>query len=454
MRIGPLEIRMAAAPRKPSGAPSYNELGQTGTQISGGFVTAQDYNSDLQSPGSYDIFDKMRKGDGQIKAALTVIKLPLINAEWKIEPASDSPLDKMIASVIEEDLFGGMNVSWSSWFRQMLLHLDYGVMPFEKVWRLGEDGLIRLRKLAPRLPKTIQQWQVDDNGGLLGIRQAAAPTFTPVDIPVDKLLVFVNDLEGSDYRGTSILRSAYKHWFIKDKLYIVQGIAIEKRAMGVDVGTLTGDAIDSAHQDALERALMTLTAHQRQFFVEVEGQTKYRLETGSGGRLLDPQEAIEHHDLRIVRSMIAEFVAMGAGSTGSLAMHRDKTSYLLLALGGIADTICDTVNRHLIQQWVDYNWMGAAYPKLRYSRLEQRDIAVFADAVQKLTQSGALTPDAGLEEEARDMLSLPDIEAMIPEGMPEDIAGMPTESLIAAKRALNAVLRRRKGTENALSGAE
>src|SRR3990172_6604338 len=160
-----------AATTRPARPPSYEELGQTGTATSAGFVTAQDYNADLSAPACYDTFDKMRKGDGQVKAALTVIKLPLINAEWKIERASDSPLDRVIAEVIEEDLFGGMNVSWSSWFRQMLLHLDYGVMPFEKVWRLGDDGLIRLRKLGPRLPRTVQQWLVDEKGGLAGVRQ-------------------------------------------------------------------------------------------------------------------------------------------------------------------------------------------------------------------------------------------------------------------------------------------
>jgi len=222
----------------------------------------------------------------------------------------------------------------------------------------------------------------------------------------------VNDLEGSNFRGVSILRSAYKHHFIKDGLYRVAAIAIEKRAMGVDVGTLKGEARTEDKKAALERALMSLHAHEKQFMVEVDEQYSYRLETGTGGRLLDPLPMIEHHDLRIVRSMIAEFVAMGAGSTGSLAMHRDKTSYLLLALGGIANYICETVSKHLIRQWVDYNWPGVtAYPRLRYARLEQRDVAVFAEAVQKLMSSGALTADPTLEEEARSLLSLPELEA-------------------------------------------
>lgn len=365
----------------------------------------------------------------------------------------------MIAEVIREDLFENMNVSFTTWLRQCLLHLDYGGMVFEKVWRLGEDGLIRLRKLAPRLPASITEWQTDAAGGLSAVRQQAAPEFKLVDIPVDKLLVFTNDLEGSDYRGTSVLRAAYKHWKYIDGLERIAAIAIEKRALGMDVGTLSGDGITEPQKLALERALMGVHAHEKGYFVEVEGQTKYRLETGTGGRLLDPLPLIEYHALQAVRSVLVEFVAMGAGSTGSLAMHRDKTSWILLCLGGIADYIADTVSRHLLPQWVAYNWLGAKAPRLQYSRLEQRDVAVFADAVEKLTASGALTPDETLEEESRALLSLPErvgpmIEDVPHEGLEEmPMAEVPTRDLIQAKRVLNAVLRRRREATNAASDA-
>jgi hypothetical protein len=100
-------------------------------------------------------------------------------------------------------------------------------------------------------------------------------------------------------------------------------------------------------------------------------------------------------------------------------MSRDKTSYLLMALGGIANYICETVCKHLLRQWVNYNWPGVtAYPRLRCSRLEQRDVAVFADAVEKLTKSGALTADPTLEEESRSLLSLPKLEAPMDGEMP------------------------------------
>lgn len=454
MKIGPFEVSRAS--RKET-KPSTREIGATGTEVFSGLLSQTDYNAALQPPASYDIYDRMRN-DGQVRAALTVIKLPILNADWKIEPASEDPEDIAIAAFIENDLMRGMSISWTDYLRQVLLMLEYGSMAFEKCWEI-RDGLVHLRKLAPRLPRSITQWKTDSAGGLAGIEQSSAPSFTPVPIPVEKLLVFVNDLEGSNFRGVSVLRSAYKHHYYKDNLYRVQAIAIEKRAMGVDVGTLKGDAITEPHKQAMERTLMSLHAHEKQFMVEVDGQTSYRLETGSGGAggsFLSPQEAIEHHDLRIVRSMIAEFVAMGAGSTGSLAMHRDKTSYLLLALGGHCNNIADTHNKHLIPQWINYNFPNVTrYPTLRYSRLEQRDVAVYAEAVQKLVTTGALTADETLEIESRELLSLPRRKGpRLPAAAPSepddaDFEGVPTEEAVAAIRSLRAILKRRRETAEA-----
>jgi len=443
VKLGPFNITTSK--------PKTQEIGVTGTQIFADRIGSTDYNFELEPPNCYAVYDKMRKGDGGIAAILRVLKQPLLNADWSIEPASESATDKMIAEVIREDMFEALNVSFGSWLSQSLLHLDYGAMVFEKVWRIDESGLVRLRKLAPRLPASITEWNVDTNGGLAGIKQQAPPNYKPVEIPVDKLLVFTNELEGSDYRGTSVLRPAYKHWKYIDGLERIAAIAMEKRALGVDKGILKGDAINTTRQREMETALMGLHAHEKQFIVVAEGQTDYELVTGGQG-LPDALPLIQHHFLMCLRSVVVEFVGMGAGSTGSLAMSRDKTSWVLLCLGGIGDYISDTVSRHLFQPWVDYNWNGAKAPRLVYSRLEQRDVAVFADAVQKLTASGALTADETLETDTRDLLSLPKREGprAEPPGLFVDESGnnsdaeMSSEELAMTVTALRRELKQRR----------
>lgn len=431
-------------------SPSTSELGSSGVQIFSGMLGQQDYNATLQTPSGYDEYDKMRLSDGQVKAALTIIKLPLLNADWHVESASDSADDKDIADYLQNGLMDGMSHTFAHFLRQSLLMLDYGSIPFEKVWRI-EDGKVTLQKLAPRLPRTITQWMCDDQGGLKAIRQSGAfsTNFREVDIPIDKLIVFVNDQEGGNWRGTSILRAAWKHWYFKQGLERIQSIALEKRSLGVDVAKLQGEAITDQRKQEAERALMTLHSHEKQFFVEVEGQVAYRLEGMGTAGVLDPAGAIEYHDLRIVRSMIVEFLAMGAGSTGSLAMHKDKSSLFLLSLGGIANNIAETINRHLIHQWVDYNWTVKDYPRIRYSRLEARDVEVYAKAVSDLVGAEALHVTPDVEEEARSLLNLPPstLDLTVPETVPPDIANIPTNDVVTAVRTLRAVLKQRREAE-------
>lgn len=432
MRIGPVTLTRTPPPpidlaqnKRPVRIDS-GEVGATGAVIFGGILGQTDYNPDLQPPLSYDIYDKMRKGDGQVRAALSAIKLPLLRAEWPVEPASDSAEDKEIAEFIEEGL-QALSSSWQQTLRHILLHLDYGSMPFEKVWEVDSgDKRVHLRKLAPRLPRTISKWQLDDTGGIKAITQNAmrGGSMTPVDIPVEKLLLFVNELEGSDYRGQSLLRSAYKHWFFKDGLYRVDAIAKEKRSIGVDVMTLAGDNVTDVRRADAERALMRMRAHEKQFVVEVDGEVTYRTEGVGAGRALDALGSIEHHDLRIVRSVLAEFLAMGSVAAGSKAMHLDKTSFFLMALASTADYICDIFNSHLIPQWVDYNWTVKEYPYMTHSRLDTRDAKEIGDTVATLLGAGGLTYSRETEESLRELLELPEMpeEEELPDEQPIPIA--------------------------------
>lgn len=407
MKLGPLLIEMAHREETPpQRSLAIAELGASGTQMAAGLLMQQDYNTDLQGLALYDTYDKMRLADAQVKAGLQAIKLPLLAADWYVEPAGDAPRDQEIAEFVQDGLMN-MTASWHDTLRQILLMLDYGTMPFEVVWEI-QDGRAGLRKLAPRMPKTISKWYLDDSGGFRGVQQLAirGNEMTFVDIPPEKMLVFVNEREGSNYRGTSVLRAAYKHWDIKNRLYMIDAIAKAKRGIGIDVGTIKGpDA--AARKGDVERALMSLQAHEKQFMVEIEDEFSYRVEGVAAGRTLDVLSSIEYHDTLILRSILAEFISMGTGSTGSLAMHRDKSAFFMLALKGVAQNITHTINSYLIPRWVSMNWTVEAYPRLVHSRLESRDAYQIAQAAGTLLQAGALTANRETEDALRQMLELP-----------------------------------------------
>lgn len=400
MKIGPLTITMGEQ------RPSPDELGATGTTCFAGSLAEEEYNVDLRGSKGIAIYDKMYRSDARVKFALSVCELPLRAAKWSIEPASDDQRDVEIAQALEANLFSGMTITWDSFLHHVLMMLRFGFMPFEKVWEVV-DGQVRYRKLAPRLPKTLSEWKLDATGGLQGIVQYAwrGDRYDFITIPVEKLLVFTNEKEGSNFEGTSLLRSAYKHWYYKDNFYRIDGIAAERHSVGVPKFKHPTNADETAKKN-LEAIGERLYAQEQQYVRLAEGYDM-TIE-GLTGTIRDILPSIQHHDKKIAEAVLADFIELGGADRGSWALSRDKSSFFLMALGAVATNITDTMNAYALKPWVDYNYAGIkAYPKLAVGNLETRDVAGYAQAVMNLLNAGGLTAGDEVEGAMRDLLHLP-----------------------------------------------
>lgn len=398
--------------------PDTKEIGVAGTHTSasGGniLLTQEDYNPDLRGPSFYDQIDRMRLSDSQVKAVMSILKLPLLAADWSIEPVSDDEKDIEIAAWLEDSLFNKQIRTWDYILKHMLLSLDFGSMPFEMVWDVKDDDtlkrpMVQLTKLAPRMPKSIIEWRLQENGELASILQQGEKDgqWREIEIPGEKLLVFTHDMEGANYKGTSILRQARKDWHIKERLQRINQVAIEKRAAGIDVGTLPDGSTDT-QKNNFESVLQTIRTHERAYVLEPEGH-RYRVE-GISGNVLDPLPSIQYCDVMILRSILADYLVAGTGSEGSFALVRDRSSFFLMSLGAIANELTSPINRHLIPRWVNYNWPNVTeYPKLTHSRLDRRDVGTVAEALKGLIPVGVVTPDDGIEQELRELLELPEM---------------------------------------------
>lgn len=392
--------------RSKESPPSAGELGATGTMIFSGILTETEYNADLKGDKAFKVYERMRKSDGQVKAGLLACKLPLVVAHWDIKPGGNTAQDKKIADEVGSNLFDEMTITWDDFLRHALIMFDFGFMPFEKIWEL-RGGLYKWRKLAPRMPETVSKWYVDDEGGLAGIQQRAwkAKKYQYVDIPVEKLLVFTHEREGSNFQGVSLLRAAYKHWYYKNNLYAIDGIAAERHGVGVADFSYPTNATD-AQKEAIERMGERLHAHERAYVAHPE-DIKFDLK-GVAGQLHNILGSIEHHDLQIVRSILAQFINLGSKEVGSYALSSDQQGFFLMALKAAGNYVTETINRHAIKQMVDYNWeVGGKYPKLIVSGLEHFDITAYSTAINQLATAGALVPDDAMEDELRRIIKMP-----------------------------------------------
>ena len=383
------------------------EIGASGVTNFFGTIDTDEYVTDLTGSRLYTTVDKMRWSDASVQAALLMCELPIRSAEWDIEPASEEGQDVEIAEFVKDNLFNGLVVPWEDTLRQILLMHPYGVMIFEVVYKLTEDGRIGWRKWAPRLPKTIEKWHTDKNGELEKVEQRAYKddNYIVIEIPAEKLMVFVHRREGDNYLGTSILRQAYKHWFFRDKYYKIDAVAQERLGIGVPLITLPDGYTDDDYDEAKEMG-ENFRGHEKAYVVK---------KTGFGVELLDlknsstrdPMPMLEHHTREILKSVLAQFVDLGSKSVGSYALAKEQTETFLAALDASAKIVEDVINKE-IQKLVDYNWTVDKYPKLTHSDLGTRDFKELAEAIQTLSFAQAITPDPELEDYLRKVMKLPE----------------------------------------------
>ena len=109
-------------------------------------------------------------------------------------------------------------------------------------------------------------------------------------------------------------------------------------------------------------------------------------------------------------SILAEFLLLGIeGRGGGYALSQDKTDFFLLAIQAVAKNIAETINKHVIQELVDYNFVVDDYPQLQVGRLADIDRTGLANVLSSLQTGGFVNPDPNIEVYLRKMLGLPEI---------------------------------------------
>ncbi|GIX06970.1 MAG: hypothetical protein KatS3mg115_1373 [Candidatus Poribacteria bacterium] len=357
--------------------------------------------SELRGANRYAVYSRMRN-DAQVAALLNVIELPIRAADYTLEPREPSSVAQEIRDFVAEELFQG-NQTFDDFVRQALLMIPYGVMLFEKVFRLRPDGRIGWERFAPRLPATIVRWDVSPQGEFLGVEQQVwGRDRRPVYLPAWKLLRFTYREEAGNFAGRPLLRDVYKHWWYKDTLYRLAALAAERTGVGIPVIQVPRNAppMEQERAAAIVRALRA----NEEAGVVLPSDFELTLTTGRGFSYLP---LIEHHDRMIAKAALAQFLNLGQTQVGSFALSRSQTDLFLMTLNGILQHLCGVIEREGIGQLVWWNYgEGAPVPRLR-GKLRTTDAGQFAETLDRLVHGGLLTPDGELERVVRESLDLP-----------------------------------------------
>jgi hypothetical protein len=364
-------------------------------------------------PQSVRVFDQMRTTDSQVQSVLRAVTHPLLRTPWRVNPAgARAEVTQFVADDLGLPVVGKAptplprtrdRFSWTDHLNHALLMLPFGHSFFEQVYRIDETtSQAHLRKLAPRLPKTIDEINVARDGGLISIRQYASPgSSEQKPIPVDRLVAYVHQKEGGNWLGRSILRAGYKNWLLKDRLLRVQAQTIERNGMGIP--TYTAAETEKDLSTGLAMAT-TLRSGEAAGAALPFGATLKLM--GVEGQLPDAEPAIRYHDEQLARAVLAHFLNLGT-QTGSWALGSTFADFFVLSLQMVAQQIADVATQHIVEDLVDLNFgENEPAPKIVFDEIGSRQAAT-AEAIKALIDAGVISPDDVLEGAVRQQYGLP-----------------------------------------------
>jgi hypothetical protein len=375
---------------------------------------------ELLWPRSIGVYDRMRRQDSQVKSVLGAVTLPIRRTPWRIDPVGAR--DEVV-QLVADDL--GLPIvgvppkpaartrdrfSWLEHLRLALLMLTFGHSIFEQVYRIDGEGRARLRKLGYRPASSIANWNVAADGGLVSVEQhGRANGAPPAVIPVDRLVVYVNEREGGNWIGASLLRPGYKDWLLKDRLLRVDVGTIERNGMGIPVYE------GAEGEEDLTKGLDIATSVRSgdNSGAATPAGAKLRL-MGVEGSLPQALPSIRYHDEQIARGVLAHFLNLGT-QTGSWALGTTFADFFVSSLNAVADDIAEVASQHIVEDLVDINF-GADEPAPRVvpDEIGSKQTAT-AQALKLLFDAGILRPDRSLEEAVRQTYDLPSKDTAAPQ---------------------------------------
>lgn len=410
-------------------APRLNAVyGQTGRANYWGLPQWDEINAKLIGPLGQQTFDTMYRTDPDIHRLVLMVASPVQAASWTLEPyggddATDQ--DREIADTIWWALNNYMSPNFTQHLSEALpIMIRGGFAPFEQIWATTEHKgktLTLPKSLQVRLPRSIWRWWQDDFGQLTHIGQLL-PNKPDVIIPASELVYYRLGGEGDNWMGTSMLRSAYKPWMIKDKLERIDAVGQERKAVGVPICYPPQNA-DNATRSQVESILANMHLSEVAYLMApgpkqgLPGMSPgegwlfdvIKFDSSSGESI---QASLTYHQLAIAGSVLGDFMQLGHHQVGARATADVQEDPFLTAVDAFAQIGPLPPLNALVDRITKLNWPTAeGSPTFTINLTDAASLSEIAAYVQLLISAGAMNADPELEDWLRERADLPPANA-------------------------------------------
>lgn len=412
------------------------EQGVAGFRAFGGFVQVDETNSELWGRERWRKATEILANTSIVAASLRFILNLIARPAWRFDPVDDSPAAKEAAEFMDS-IIGDMDTSWTRFVRRAGMYRYNGFGAHEWIAKKRDDGRIGIRSLEARPCHTIERWDIDDAGQILGLIQRDPQTSKELYLPREKIMYLVDDALSDRPDGFGWFRHLVEPADRLKTLLDLERLGFERDMRGIPIGRVPFAKLNQMVSDG------KITAQQRDVMVSgMEDFVKLQRKSAKTGMVLDSQpylaksetgenpssvmqwglelltgdpgsleelsKAVNRlaYDMSII--MGTEVILTGREGEGSRALSEDKSKNLYLNAQSMLWDIAEAVDRDIRDPvWAMNGLPDELKPKATVEDVAFKDAESIAKTLAELAQAGAiLAPDDPAINDLRDLLGI------------------------------------------------
>ena len=393
-------------------------VGVSGTAIYSGVVQPREEDGRLSGRERYKAFSETLANVSIVATGVRFFLNLVAKAEWKVEPADDSPRAQEIAEQVN-DIINDMETPWHRVVRRAAMYRFYGFGVQEWTAKVRDDGVIGFLDVEPRPQITIERWDTAPSGKVLGCIQRSPQTSTEIYLPREKIVYLCDDSLSDSPEGVGLFRHIVKAARRLERYEQLEGFGYENDLRGVPIlrAPLTALAqlvkdgkITTAQRDSLLAPLKEFVSNHvknpslgmlldsQPWRTTDERQSpsntyQYTAELLDGGEysLDEMANAIRRVNLEIARVLGVEHLLLGDGDRGSQALSRDKSSNFGLIVDSTLKELTEAFEADLLRPlWKLNGWPEDLMPTLITETTASRDLEGISSMIRDLASAGVV----------------------------------------------------------------
>lgn len=403
-----------------------------------------------------------------VGAAMNVYRMMISRVKWDVEAPKGADETLLARTELVRSMMNDMEHSWASFIESVIPYLEYGFAINEKVLRRRlkkngskfNDGLVGIKKLAPRSQETICKWVFSENGAdLIKVEQSLqnienAYRFQNrtnanglIEINREKFMLFSASSTKGNPEGNSIYKNIYLAFKQLTLLQEQELVGVAKDVQGILKIAIppryldpNASPEDQAAVAAFQRIIDNYNAGtQRGLLVPnmIDPESKlplftYDLMESKGGAKYDTEAIIRRLQGDILSALSVDILKLGAEGSGSFSLAESKSSVLALAIDYRLKEISEVLNSDLMRTIFEMNgWDTANLPTFVYSDIEEVSLEDFSKAVQRIFSTSAIEVDRHVMNRIREIMGVPakpEDEEVDKESLPAKMTGQFSKS--------------------------